>query len=144
DAPPAAAPPLPEEVVAGGLPVQDLPGPRDPEALGRSSMRLLFHAYPCALMCRRRLLLLRGRLLLDGRDHHHHVAPVELRALVYGSNSLEVPDEPVQDLPSELCMRHLPSPEHDGHLDPGPLLQEPLHVPLLGGVVVGLDLRPEL
>src|SRR5438552_11365045 len=88
DAPPAAAPPLPEEVVAGGLPVQDLPGPRDPEALGRSSMRLLFHAYPCALMCRRRLRLLRGRLLLDGRDHHHHVAPVELRELVYGSNSL--------------------------------------------------------
>src|SRR5439155_7773407 len=69
---------------------------------------------------------------------------VELRELVYGSKLREVRYEPVQDLAPELRVGHLPAPEHDRDLDPGPGLQEPGDVALLRGVVVGIDLWPEL
>src|SRR5438067_1801955 len=46
--------------------------------------------------------------------------------------------------PPPLGMRHLTSPEHDGHLDLVPVLEEADDVSLLGRVVVWVNLRPEL
>ena len=50
----------------------------------------------------------------------------------------------VQDLAPELRVRHLAPAEHDGDLDLGSRLEEPLDVALLRGVVVRVDLGAEL
>ena len=59
----------------------------------------------------------------------------------YGARSLR---QAVEDVPPEVGVGHLAAPEHDGHLDPVPLREEPHHVALLEVVVVHLDLRPHL
>jgi hypothetical protein len=81
---------------------------------------------------------------LDGCQHHHHVAPIELRVRVYGSKFLKVLGQSVKKLSAELGMSHLPPPEHDRDLDPGVLGQETNCQALLGLVVVAVDLRPHL
>src|SRR6266567_3279787 len=84
------------------------------------------------------------RRTLDGCQHHDHVAPVELRVGLYGSKFFQVFRQPVQQPSAQLGVGHLPAPEHDGHLDPGSGLQEPLDVALLRAVVVAVDLRAHL
>src|SRR5205807_4770446 len=51
---------------------------------------------------------------------------------------------PLQQPEPQLRPGLLAAPEHDRHLDLVPRLEEPLHVALLGAVVVGVDLGAEL
>ncbi len=81
---------------------------------------------------------------LDGRQHHHHVPPIQLRIGLYGSKFLEITREMVQESPAQLGVGHLPAPEHDGDLDASPGLEEPDDVPLLDPVIVGIDLWAHL
>src|SRR5439155_13728203 len=163
DAPLPAARLLDEHVVPGRLAVQDLPGPGHPEPFGCAPVGLhLRHASVPSLVrtgMRNRPALLRrlGRSLglgflrrrprhrtLDGRQNHHHVPPIQLRIGLYGSKFLEISREVVQESSAQLRVGHLPAPEHDGDLDPGPRLEEPDDVPLLDPVVVRIDLGAHL
>ena len=56
----------------------------------------------------------------------------------------EVRDHAVQDLATQVRVRHLAPAEHDRDLDLVPPVQEPHDVALLGGVVVLVDLGAEL
>src|SRR5262249_21291543 len=56
----------------------------------------------------------------------------------------EVRDETVEDPPTEIRVRHLAPTEHDRHLDLVPGFEEPRDMALLRGVVVRIDLGPEL
>src|SRR4029453_4271769 len=159
--PPTAAPRLlRQHVVAGGLAVEDLSRPGNPEPLGRTSVRLhLRHVLSLfrrgrGRFCLHRLglrfprpgLLRPGRrdLLFGRRDHHHHVPAILLWHRFDHGQTFEVLPQPVQDPTAKLGVGHLATPEHDGHLYPGARPQEPLEVTLLGRVVVRIDLGPEL
>ena len=69
------------------------------------------------------------------------ITMIMLRPSCFGIDSTtidvaEVLDHPVQDLATEVRVRHLAPAEHDRDLDLVPALQEPLDVALLRGVVV--------
>src|SRR4051812_11986882 len=114
--------------------------------LPRRVMRKRLAVARCVFIFGIRSSLFRGGrdLLLRRRDHHHHVPTVLLRRRVDDREPLQVHDETVEDPATELRMRHLAPAEHNRHLHPRSRLEEPLDVPLLGGVVVRVDLRPEL
>ncbi len=90
--------------------------------------------------------LLPGRLgPLVGRQHHDHVAAVELRARprpcprwAHGLG------DPVEDPLAELRVLHLPAPEHDRDLHLVTLAEELLDLAGLGVEVADADLRPVL
>src|SRR5690606_23891509 len=77
-------------------------------------------------------------------DDHDHVAAVLLRQRLYVTELVDVLGEALQEPEAELRAGLLPAAEHDRDLDLVALLQEPLDVTLLGGVVVRVDLRAQL
>ena len=83
-------------------------------------------------------------LLLGRADHHDHVAAVLLGRALDEAELADVLGEALQQAKTELGTRLLATAEHDRHLDLVTSLEEPLDVALLGGVVVRVDLRPEL
>src|SRR6266702_190366 len=86
----------------------------------------------------------RGGAALGWREHRDHVAAVlPSRAIDLGDVN-DVGGQPFEQAPAELGVRHLPSAEHDRHLDLVALLEEPLDVALLRLVVVVVDLGPHL
>src|SRR3954454_13007948 len=79
-----------------------------------------------------------------GPDHHDHVAALLLRHGLNDGEVSEVADETVQDLTAEIRVRHLAPAKHDRDLHLVPRREEPRDVPLLGGIVVRVDLGAEL
>jgi len=77
-------------------------------------------------------------------QHHDHVPAVLLRRTLDHTQLGDVVGQPLQEPVSEFRSGLLPTAEHDGHLDLVPCLEEAHDVTLLGLVVVGIDLRPEL
>jgi hypothetical protein len=77
-------------------------------------------------------------------DHHDHVPAVLLGLRFDEAKFLDVPRKALQQLVAELRPGLLATAEHDRHLDLVSLPQKPLDVPLLGAVVVRIDLRPDL
>ena len=55
--------------------------------------------------------------VFDGREHHHHVAPVLLGPLLDHRELAELLREAVEQLLAALGMGHLAAAEHDRHLD---------------------------
>jgi len=90
------------------------------------------------------LLRLLFEVSLVGPDHHDHVAALLLRHRLDDRELVQVDDQTIQDLATEIRVRHLAPTEHDRDLDLVPSGEEPRDVPLLGGVVVRIDLRSEL
>src|SRR3954470_9977274 len=96
---------------------------------------------------------LAGRLLLVDRpaedrlrraEHHRHVAPVEVGALLDDRQVLELLREALEQLLAALGVRDLAPAEHDRDLDLVLALQEARDMALLRVVVVLRDLRAEL
>src|SRR5450759_4620404 len=83
-------------------------------------------------------------LLLGRTDHHDHVAAVLLGRALDKAELADVLGEALQQAKAELRPGLLATAEHDRHLDLVTSLEEPLDMALLGGVVVRVDLRPEL
>src|SRR5674476_1201116 len=83
-------------------------------------------------------------LLLGRTDHHDHVAAVLLGRALDEAKLADVLGEALQQAKAELGPGLLATAEHDRHLDLVASLEEPLDVALLGGVVMRVDLRPEL
>jgi hypothetical protein len=76
-------------------------------------------------------------------DDHDHVAAVLARRTLDATQFGDVLREALQQPEAHLGAGLLTSAEHDHHLDLVPRLEEPLDVPLLGGVVVRVDLQAE-
>src|SRR5699024_2146899 len=79
-----------------------------------------------------------------GRHDHGHVAAVLLGAGLDVPGLGDVVRQSLEEPEPELGPRLLTATEHDRHLDLGALLQETDDVPLLGLVVMRVDLGPEL
>jgi len=78
------------------------------------------------------------------RQNHDHIATIEDWLLLDPAKILHVLREPHEEVATPLRMERLAPPEHDRDLHLGPLPEETDDVPLLGLVVMGPDLRPEL
>src|SRR5699024_3727188 len=145
--------------VAGPL-AHDLPGPGDPEPLLGTGVRLVLRhsslssslpgwCQPAVLVLpalkarasRRRCL--RRLLLLVRPEHHGHVPAVLAGQALHVTELGHILGQPFQQAHAHLRSGLLPTAEHDHHLDLVPALEEPLDVPLLGAVVVRVDLDPE-
>src|SRR5690606_8703783 len=96
---------------------------------------------PSALLLSRRPA--RAGLLVRS-DHHRHVPPVLLGCGLDRTQLRHVLCEALEQPESQLGAGLLAAAEHDRDLDLVPTLEEAHHVALLGLVVVGVDLRPEL
>src|SRR5436190_21099074 len=77
-------------------------------------------------------------------DHHDHVAPLLLRHRLNDDQLSEIRDETIEDLATQIRVRHLAPAEHDRDLHLVPRLEEARDMSLLRGVVVWIDLRAEL
>src|SRR6266542_3835288 len=84
------------------------------------------------------------RRVLAWREDRDHVAAVLPSRTIDLGDVNDVGGQPFEQAPAELGVRHLPSAEHDRHLDLVALLEEPLDVALLRLVVVVVDLGPHL
>ena len=85
-----------------------------------------------------------GDRILEGRDHHHHVAAVEVRPALDDGEVLQSSASRSRICSTALRVQQLTAAEHDRDLDLVAVAQEPLDVTLLGRVVVRVDLGPEL
>src|SRR4051812_8568291 len=83
-------------------------------------------------------------VLASGVQHHGHVPAVLARGALDRREFGDVVGDPAEDLHPELGVGHLTTAEHDRELHLVALAQEPHDVLHLGGVVVLVDLRPEL
>src|SRR5918999_572763 len=86
----------------------------------------------------------RHSCVLRRPQHHDHVPPVEEGRRFDDSELLDILRQPHQQVTAPLRMAGLPAPEHDRDLDLRALVEEAHNVALLGLVILGRDLRPEL
>ena len=77
--------------------------------------------------------------LFDRRENHRHHPAFKARVGFDHPHFLEILRDAKEYLPSQLGVRHLPSPKHHGQLDLVSLFQEPPSVTGLEIVVVVLD-----
>jgi len=75
----------------------------------------------------------------DRRENHRHDPAFKAREGFNLPHVLEILRDSKEDLPSQLGVRHLPSPKHHGQLDLVSLFQEPPRVAGLEVVIVFLD-----
>src|SRR5580765_5799676 len=83
-----------------------------------------------------------GLWVLFRRQHHRHVAALELRVLLDFGDVLQLIRDPVEHRASQINVGHLPAPIHHRHLDLVAVLQELARVPGLEGEVVIVDPWP--
>jgi hypothetical protein len=85
-----------------------------------------------------------GRMWSAWRQHHDHLAAFELGILLDLGHLADVVLHPIEQLISELLVRHFAAAEAQGDLDLVAFFEEALHCAHLHVVIVVVDHRPQL
>lgn len=83
-------------------------------------------------------------MLFDRPDHHDHLAAFHLGHILDLADLDRIGGHAFQQLPTQIQVRHLASPESQRHLDLVAILKKPEHVAHLDIIVVHIGVGPEL